>query len=45
MSDVAIRQTTLTPGERVSVSWKVSNVGNADTRSGWTEKVYLVNTE
>ena len=45
VSDVAIRQTTLTPGERVSVSWKVSNVGNADTRSGWTEKVYLVNTE
>lgn len=45
VSDVAIRQTTLTPGERISVSWKVSNVGNADTRSGWTEKVYLVNTE
>ncbi len=33
------------PGKSVTVSWKVSNVGNADTRSGWTERVYLVSNE
>lgn len=36
--------TDFVPGETVDVSWRVSNIGNADTRSGWTEKVYLVST-
>ena len=44
-TDVSISESTLVPGKPVTVSWKVSNVGNADTRSGWTERVYLVSTE
>lgn len=44
-TDVNITGSTLVPGNSVTVSWKVSNVGNADTRSGWTERVYLVSTE
>ena len=43
-TDVSISESTLVPGKPVTVSWKVSNVGNADTRSGWTERVYLVST-
>lgn len=41
-TDVNITGSKLVPGKSVTVSWKVSNVGNADTRSGWTERVYLV---
>ena len=44
-TDVNITESTLVPGNSVTVTWKVSNVGNADTRSGWTERVYLVSTE
>ena len=43
-TDVNISGSTLVPGKSVTVSWKVSNVGNADTRSGWTERVYLMST-
>ena len=43
-TDVSISESTLVPGKPVTVSWKVSNIGNADTRSGWTERVYLVST-
>ena len=43
-TNVNITGSTLVPGKSVTVSWKVSNVGNADTRSGWTERVYLVST-
>ena len=44
-TDVNITESTLVPGNYVTVTWKVSNVGNADTRSGWTERVYLVSNE
>ena len=44
-TDVNITESTLVPGKSVTVTWKVSNVGNADTRSGWTERVYLVSNE
>lgn len=44
-TDVNITESKLVPGNYVTVTWKVSNIGNADTRSGWTERVYLVNTE
>lgn len=43
-TDVNITGSKLVPGKSVTVSWKVSNIGNADTRSGWTERVYLVST-
>lgn len=44
-TDVNITESTLVPGNYVTVTWKVSNIGNADTRSGWTERVYLVSKE
>ena len=44
-TDVNITESTLVPGNYVTVTWKVSNVGNADMRSGWTERVYLVSNE
>ena len=44
-TDVNITESTLVPGKSVTVTWKVSNIGNADTRSGWTERVYLVSKE
>ena len=44
-TDVNITESTLMPGNYVTVTWKVSNIGNADTRSGWTERVYLVSNE
>lgn len=44
-TDVNITESKLVPGKSVTVTWKVSNIGNADTRSGWTERVYLVNNE
>ena len=44
-TDVNITGSKLVPGKSVTVTWKVSNIGNADTRSGWTERVYLVSNE
>ena len=44
-TDVNITESTLVPGKSGTVTWKVSNIGNADTRSGWTERVYLVSNE
>lgn len=44
-TDVNISESTLVPGNYVTVTWKVSNIGNADTHSGWTERVYLVSNE
>lgn len=44
-TDVNITESTLVPGNYVTVTWKVSNIGNADTRSGWTERIYLVSNE
>lgn len=44
-TDVNITESTLVPGKSLAVTWKVSNIGNADTRSGWTERVYLVSNE
>lgn len=44
VSDVKLDKTELAPGETVTFSWKVSNIGTDDTHSGWTEKLYLVST-
>lgn len=44
-TDVNITESTLVPGNYVTVTWKVSNIGNADTRSGWTERIYLVSND
>ncbi len=42
--EVSIRETTAGPSEKITVEWKVENIGDADATAGWTEKVYLVNT-
>ena len=36
VSDVKLDKTELAPGETVTFSWKVSNIGTDDTHSGWT---------
>ena len=33
----------ITPGERLSLSWQVKNVGGAATTGGWSEQLLLVN--
>lgn len=43
VKDVAFGQNVLVPGEKATVTWTVTNVGDDDTHSGWVENVYLVN--
>jgi len=33
----------ITPGERLSLSWQVQNVGGTETGGGWSEQILLVN--
>ena len=33
----------ITPGERLSLSWQVKNVGGKETAGGWSEQLLLVN--
>lgn len=44
VSDVQIAETELEPGGKATLTWKVSNIGDDDTHSGWTEKIYLVSS-
>jgi len=30
------------PGDTITVSWDVKNIGNADAEGGWTERVYII---
>lgn len=41
VTDVITDLDKLTPGEKVVVSWKVTNVGGSATRAGWNEQVTL----
>ena len=34
---------TIIPGERLSLSWQVQNVGGSETGGGWSEQILLVN--
>ena len=34
---------TITPGENLSMSWQVQNIGGANTGGGWSEQILLVN--
>ena len=36
-------QLTITPGERLALSWQVQNVGGEETHGGWSEQILLVN--
>ena len=42
VSNVSITQSAVNPGEVIEVKWKVSNVGTANTNSGWRETISLV---
>lgn len=42
VTDVSITQSAVNPGEVIEVKWKVSNVGTANTNSGWRETISLV---
>lgn len=42
VSDVSVNSSTIQPGDKVDVSWKVTNVGNTASTGGWSESVYFV---
>ena len=44
VSEVTVDAThrTLIPGDKLRVSYEVTNQGNAETGAGWTENIYLV---
>ena len=42
VKDVVVEADDPGPGDKVSVSWKVANVGEMDTGNGWKEYVSLV---
>ncbi len=41
VSDVSTASTSVYPGDEISISWKVANVGGQPTDSGWSESIYL----
>ena len=40
--DVAFSPATVNPGDKLSVSWKVQNIGTKPTEDGWSEQLSLV---
>ena len=42
-SDVTFTPATVQPGDKLTVSWQVKNVGLKATEDGWTEQISLVN--
>lgn len=43
VSQVVVNETNAKPGEKVNVSWTVSNIGGLPTTGGWREQVLLAN--
>jgi len=41
VQNVTSSQTELVPGDLVTVSWNVANVGSAQSLVNWTEKIYI----
>lgn len=41
ISNLKCEATTITPGEKLTASWTVTNVGAFSTEDGWAENVYL----
>lgn len=41
VSAVATTVTALNPGDKLSVSWQVNNIGGLPTEAGWSEQIYL----
>ena len=45
VSDVSVSGSTISPQGKLSVSWKVSNIGGYATGDGWAERIILETSE
>lgn len=45
VSDILAHASSFMPGEQMQVSWKVNNIGNADAKGGWRERIWLVSAD
>lgn len=45
ITNVKVDKTDCAPGEALSVSWQVQNVGGVETGDGWTEQISLVQSD
>lgn len=45
VSQITANETTVNPGEKINVSWTVSNIGDLPTTGGWSEQILLKNDE
>ena len=45
VSDVSVSGSTISPRGKLSVSWKVSNIGGYATGDGWAERIILETSE
>ena len=41
-TDIATTETSVAPGGKLNVSWKVKNIGQVSTDDGWSEQITLV---
>ena len=42
VKDISVGKTTITPGDSITINWKVENAGNADAVGGWFERISLI---
>lgn len=40
--DIISSNNTVNPGNAINISWKIQNIGNLSTSSGWSEQISLV---
>lgn len=45
VTQVNANETAINPGEKINVSWTVSNIGGLPTTGGWSEQILLVNEQ
>lgn len=41
LSDISFDKSSVAPGDKLDISWKVSNIGGLPTAAGWKEQVFL----
>lgn len=44
-SNIQCDETTIAPGQTISLSWQVANIGDLSTEGGWSEQVSLVSDD
>ncbi len=42
VENISLSTQQVAPGERITISWKVENIGDLSTSSGWSEQVTLI---